>query len=144
MKKLSNFLRNFTLISFFIIHLYSPAQTMYNKDQLLKSWKLQSMTHTDGKPYVRIEDLPNEVITFKSDSIWEKKRGNNKLKGKWYYIGPDMLVFTNKQFNMIQHDSSDIKSYCKIKELTIDHLVLIYLEREGNNIICTYYSYPGN
>jgi hypothetical protein len=140
----SNLLRNFVVIFFLIIQYYSPAQTTYHNDQLLKTWKLQSMTRADGTPYVKIEELPYELITFKNDSVWERKLSQNKFEGIWYHYGPDMLIIIATNFNGIQNELSGRKTYWKIKEITSTLLVLIFQEREGNDITYTYHSYSGN
>lgn len=131
---------------FIIIHSYCPAQTqsIYNKDLLLKTWKLESMTFKDGNPYFSKKDLPNELITFKKDSIWERKRGDDKLEAIWYFNDEGMLVIKDTKFNGIQTQTSKRKSFWKIKALDSNHLTLIYLEREGDNIIYSYTSYSGN
>lgn len=143
MSRLSKLLRNVILVFFIIFQYYCSAQTEYKKDQLLTTWKLQSMTYSDGIPYVKIEELPNELITFKCDSIWERNRGKDKLEGIWYHYGPDMLIIQSTRHNGIQIDLRGGKSYWKIKELTSSILVLIYQEREGNDITYTYSSYIG-
>jgi len=140
MKSLKKTIRNFGVMFFLLIQFYSPAQTGYKKDLLLATWKLQSMTFSDGKPYLKTEDLPDEIIMFKTDSVWERNRGMDKLEGLWYLDGQGILVIQSLKFNGVQNDLSGRKSFWKIKELNSDQLVLIYLEREGNNIVYTYNS----
>jgi hypothetical protein len=144
MNSLQNYLRNVAVVFFIIIQFYCPAQTGNNNNQLLTTWKLQNMTFSDGKPYLKIEELPNELITFKSDSVWERNRGKDKLEGIWYIDGQGILVIKGMKFNGNQTDLTGRKSFWKIKELNSNHLILIYLEREGNNIIYTYNSYFGD
>ena len=136
-------MRKIILICFILFHQYSFAQTEYNKALLLnKTWKLQSMTLVNGEP-VRIE-VPNDLIQFKNDSIWENRRGNDTMEGKWYFDGPEYLIIQETKVNGNQVPSNSHKSYLKIKELDSDQLILIYLEREGNHTICTYKSISGN
>lgn len=142
MNSLLKLMRNIIVIFFIIIHHYCSAQTIYNTDLLLKTWKLQSMTRVDGKPYLK--ELPNELIRFKKDSIWERKRGSDKSEGIWYFDAQGLIVIQCIKINGNPNQSREHKFLSKIKELDSDQLILIYLEREGNDVICIYSSYSGN
>ncbi len=77
---------------FIITHSYCHAQNQHYKDPLLKTWNLESMTFLDGKPYLSKEDLQGELITFKKDSIWERRRGGDKLEGIWYFNNELLVI----------------------------------------------------
>jgi hypothetical protein len=145
MNALLKVMRNSILLCLLISHQYCFAQTEYNKALLVnKTWKLQSMTHTDGKPYLYKDELPNEVVEFDKDSVYVRRRGNDKLEGKWYFDEQEYLIIQLTKWNGKQAPSGDHKFLSKIKELDSDHLILNNLDREGNDIICTYKSILGN
>jgi hypothetical protein len=144
MNPLLKFIQIVVVIFFIMIQYYSPAQTAFTRDLLHTSWKLQNMTHLDGGQYLNKNELQNEVITFKSDSVWERKRSKDKLEGIWYVDAHGILVIKSTKFNGNLYDLSDRKSFWKIKELDSAHFVLVYLEREGNDIIYIYNSYSDN
>ncbi|MCE9539412.1 MAG: hypothetical protein K8R85_09360 [Bacteroidetes bacterium] len=118
------------------------------------SLKMTSMTHKLAKSIILILFIiihfycdtvkPYELIEFKKDSIWERKRGSDKLEGIWYFDNNELLVIEGTKFNGNLTQSSARKSYWKIKELESGLLILIFLEREGNNVIYTYKSYSEN
>jgi hypothetical protein len=129
-----------------IFHQNCDAQTRFDKSLLIQTWKLQNMTTTNGKQYFKKEELPNELIQFNNDSLYVRKRGTDKLEGKWYFDKQGYLVIEYNKFtgNQNQIQMIGLKDFWIIKQLDNDELILIYQEREGNNIIHIYNSVIGN
>ena len=146
-----------SIIFLLLINHYSSAQTRWNKETLINKWKLTSIvllqgwphsimdTLQNGKPHYKMDTLQNEVITFKSDSICERLIDKDKLEGLWYIDAQGFLIIKFTKVNEKQYDlNRSVTTFWKIKELNSQHLVLIFLEREGNDAIHTYNSYLEN
>lgn len=131
-------------VLFIMIQFYSLAQTTYNRELLLKTWKLESMIHEDV--YVGGDIMPtNEVrfIKFNKDSTYEEKAFDDLMNGTWYFNDQGQLVTQCTRINGIKYQSSEHKNFHKIKELNSDRLILIFLGWEYR-IIYTYSSYSEN
>lgn len=129
-------MKSITTLTLFIlvIFLQGLAQPTSKTGLLCKTWKLQSIVpvYNGVDSIMPQKEIESQFIKFNKDSICEWIRGSEKSEGKWYFNNNGILILRCIKINGNLNPLRDRESLFKIKELTSERLIIIYLGREDN------------